>query len=179
MTRVSHSEHHSIPAEFTTLLDEAILPHLHATDYINGLTHTFYRYPARMYPGLARALIQNFSSANDYVLDPFMGGGTAVVEALACGRNVIGLDINAIANFITRVKTTPLSEYDEAEVVSGLCLTLDELETLGTLASWDGRKLRNVPSSAMPVFRGLLPRAESLYLPRQQRFARCVLLRLG
>jgi hypothetical protein len=41
-----------------------------------------------------------------------MGGGTTVVEALACGREVVGNDINSLAVFLARVKTTPLSRND-------------------------------------------------------------------
>jgi len=35
------------------------------------------------------------------VLDPFMGGGTTVVEALRLGCRVIGVDINPVAWFIS------------------------------------------------------------------------------
>lgn len=36
------------------------------------------------------------------VLDPFMGGGTSVIEALRMGCNVIGVDINPVAWFVTK-----------------------------------------------------------------------------
>jgi adenine-specific DNA methylase len=36
------------------------------------------------------------------ILDPFMGGGTSVVEALRLGCSVIGMDINPVAWFITK-----------------------------------------------------------------------------
>jgi len=36
------------------------------------------------------------------VLDPFVGGGTSVVEARALGANVIGIDVDAVACAITR-----------------------------------------------------------------------------
>jgi tRNA G10 N-methylase Trm11 len=31
------------------------------------------------------------------VLDPYMGGGTTLVEALIAGRNVVGNDLNSLA----------------------------------------------------------------------------------
>jgi hypothetical protein len=45
-------------------------------------------------------------------MDPFMGGETVIVEALASGRSTVGIDINSLAHFITTVKTTPLSQED-------------------------------------------------------------------
>lgn len=40
------------------------------------------------------------------VLDPFMGGGTTVVEALRLGFEVVGIDYNPIAWFIVKGETT-------------------------------------------------------------------------
>lgn len=50
------------------------------------------------------------------VLDPFMGGGTTVVEALRLGCKVIGLDVNPVAWFITKKSVEPvdLSKLREA-----------------------------------------------------------------
>ena len=39
------------------------------------------------------------------VLDPFVGGGTSVVEASRLGANVIGVDVDAVACAITRFET--------------------------------------------------------------------------
>src|SRR5213593_2260764 len=52
--------------------------------------HEFYRYPARFSPEFARAVIEAFSVPGDLVLDPFVGGGTAVVEAALRGRRAMG-----------------------------------------------------------------------------------------
>ena len=41
-----------------------------------------------------------------------MGGGTAIVEALAAGRDAVGNDLNSLAAFVARVKTTPLNEAE-------------------------------------------------------------------
>ena len=42
------------------------------------------------------------------VLDPFMGGGTTIVEALRLGCRVIGVDINPVAWFITKKEIEPV-----------------------------------------------------------------------
>ncbi|MDY0168857.1 MAG: DNA methyltransferase [Thermoguttaceae bacterium] len=42
------------------------------------------------------------------ILDPFMGGGTTIVEALRLGCKVIGIDLNPVAWFIVKCETTPV-----------------------------------------------------------------------
>jgi adenine-specific DNA methylase len=42
------------------------------------------------------------------ILDPFMGGGTTVVEALRLGCKVTGIDLNPVAWFIVKCETTPV-----------------------------------------------------------------------
>jgi len=46
------------------------------------------------------------------VLDPHMGGGTTLVEARASGREALGVDISALAEFVARVKCTVYSERE-------------------------------------------------------------------
>ena len=46
------------------------------------------------------------------VLDPFMGGGTTLVEALRLGCRVIGVDINPVAWFITKKEIEPVNLTD-------------------------------------------------------------------
>lgn len=61
------------------------------TGVVSGLTHDFYRYPARFSPLVARAAIESFTLPGDTILDPFSGGGTSLVEALALGRHAVGV----------------------------------------------------------------------------------------
>jgi DNA methylase len=89
-----------------------IIESLRSHRLVDGLTHNLYSYPARFSPELAREIIRNFSSSGDWIFDPFMGGGTSVVEALAAGRSALGVDINSLAWFVTLSKTTPLSSAD-------------------------------------------------------------------
>lgn len=76
---------------------------------VEGLTHSFYRYPARFSPAFASAAIRLFSKPGDLVIDPFMGGATSILEGFVAGRRVYGCDINSLSLFIAQVKTTPLS----------------------------------------------------------------------
>ncbi len=72
------------------------------------LTHQLFRFPAKVHPPAARALIHRYSSANELVMDPFVGSGTVLVECMAAGRACIGSDVDPLSVFISRVKTTPL-----------------------------------------------------------------------
>jgi hypothetical protein len=89
---------------------------------VSGLTHGFYKYPARFSPSFARAAIETFTEPGDFVLDNHVGGGTTLVEALALGRHAIGIDISALAEFVSTVKTTVFSRSE-----------------LDRLASWTNR----------------------------------------
>jgi len=73
-------------------------------------THAIYRYPASMSPILAREIILSFTKKNDFVLDPFCGGGTTAIESILNGRKIICSDINSFASYLTKAKTTPLKK---------------------------------------------------------------------
>jgi len=57
---------------------------------------------------LWRKFYQKTDLGGKIILDPFMGGGTTVVEALKLGCKVIGIDIHPVAWFITKKEVEPL-----------------------------------------------------------------------
>jgi len=71
-------------------------------------THCYHSYPAMMIPQIARKLILDFAPEGklNTLLDPYMGSGTSLVEASIIGVNSIGTDLNPLARFMSRVKTT-------------------------------------------------------------------------
>src|ERR1051326_2322441 len=91
---------------------DGVLSSFLSTTPVAGLTHTFYRYPARFSPDFVRSAVERFTRPGDLVLDPFMGGGTTAVEALASGRTFVGADLNRLSVFIAATKTTPLTKSD-------------------------------------------------------------------
>ncbi len=55
------------------------------------------------------------------VLDPFVGGGTSLVEAGRCGARVIGYDIDPVATFITRFELETTSYDSLSPEIATLC----------------------------------------------------------
>ena len=151
---------------------------------VSGLTHNFYRYPARFSPKLVRAAIEAFTEPGDLVLDPFVGGGTTLVEAMVLGRDAIGADISSLATFVSEVKTTLYAEPELealkrwadrvgeainvfASVGAGKYKDVRYLRHLDGLATW---RLRKAIDQA-------LGSAKRLGKPRLETFARCAILR--
>ena len=137
-----------------------------------GLGHDFYPYPARMSPTVSRFLIQQFSKPGDIVLDPFMGGGTTVVEALAQGRRAVGVDINAIAYLLTLARTTPLSPADLSILEEWASIQAHPPALTRAQDKWGA-----VPHG--PSLAALAQAADDLRFPRRRQFAKAVLLKVG
>lgn len=67
------------------------------------------------------------------ILDPFMGGGTTVVEALRLGCKVIGIDLNPVAWFIVKTEIEPVD----------LDVLRDAFERLANRpVTWSGKSVR-------------------------------------
>ena len=84
---------------------------------VRGYTHRFYTYPAGFSPKFVESAIKTFTKKKELVLDPFMGGGTSLIEAVRLNRKIVGIDLNPIATFVANVKLTKLSkaQIDEIE----------------------------------------------------------------
>jgi hypothetical protein len=131
-----------------TLPWDSFLTAAESHGYANDLTHPLYRYPARMSPQLARALILGLTQPGDIVLDPFIGGGTTAIEALSSGRRMVCSDLNSLACFVTRAKAWPA-----------------EVKSLRAYKSWSASALSgllNSRRSAVP----LVTRDGTEYAPR-------------
>jgi len=75
----------------------------------NYITHGYHRYPAKFIPQIVSRLISEFTFEKEFILDPFGGCGTTLVEAKTLGRKSMGFDINPVAKLITETKITPLN----------------------------------------------------------------------
>lgn len=152
---------------------------------VRGLTHGFYKYPARFSPVFANAVIKTFTQPGDLVLDPHAGGGTTLVEAVASGREAIGVDISSLAEFVATVKCTVYSEpeLDILERWSGCVASavdihkpsrsIADYEDLGYYKHLNHRsrwRLRKAIEQSVA-------NAVSLGAPRLEAFGRCAVLR--
>jgi hypothetical protein len=72
-------------------------------------SHDVHAFAAKFPPQLPRVFIHGLTAPGDVVLDPMMGSGTTVVEALLAGRRGVGLDIDPLALRLSHAKTTPLN----------------------------------------------------------------------
>lgn len=152
---------------------------------VRGLTHGFYKYPARFSPSFVRGAIETFTRPADLVLDNHVGGGTTLVEALALGRNAIGVDISALAEFVTSVKTTVFSEAEldhlerwATRIVTAIDLRKSSIH-FSDYAEFGYYKHLDDPSrwrlrKAIEQGLGAAIRFDS---PRLESFGRCVVLR--
>lgn len=69
-------------------------------------SHDLHSFPAKYPPQLPATFINGLTDTDDLVLDPMIGSGTTIVEAVRLQRKAIGFDIDPLARLITLVKST-------------------------------------------------------------------------
>jgi SAM-dependent methyltransferase len=89
-------------------------------------------------PQIPRALIETYSKPGDHVLDPFVGGGTTLLECWALGRHAVGYDVSEFALEMTRARLHELKVKAERESMHGLPPVRVEVR------KGDARKLRGL-----------------------------------
>lgn len=152
---------------------------------IEGLTHTFYRYPARFPPRMVRAAIEAFTQPGDLVYDPYVGGGTTLVEALATHRPSMGSDISTLAAFVAQVKTTILDDHALDELALWAATTASAINIHGPTPAFDTWEeagyFKHLGQGSRWRLRKALAQCvaavDTCSRPAIERFARCVILR--
>ncbi len=155
---------------------EMIRESVAAPSKISSFTHNFYKYPACFPETFPRTAIKSFSKEDDWILDPFVGGGTTAVEALAANRNFIGSDINDLAVFSSQFKTVWLDRNDFEEIK----VFFANFRVTRSPAAIDSKHLHffeNVPRPVINFVVNAKNKFREIRRPRARLFATGVLLR--
>ena len=86
-------------------------------------THALHPYLAAMIPQIPRKLLDLYARPGIRVFDPFVGGGSVIVESYLAGLRSTGLDVNPLAVMISKAKTSPIS----SETLKNIRLEYDRL----------------------------------------------------
>ena len=113
------------------------------TRHTRYATHGYHTYPAKFIPQLAARLIRELTRPGQWVLDPFMGSGTTLVEAKVLGRPSLGVDINPVAHLISLSKTRPVDPDLLSEEIVQFDRWLSD-DQAGQLSFWSS--MASVPS---------------------------------
>lgn len=85
--------------------------------------HRWLRYREGFSPGLIAAL-----QLGQHILDPFCGSGSIMLGAAQMSRSAVGIDVNPLAAFASRVKLSPLTTV-EVDHVRAFYDTIDSVVT--------------------------------------------------
>jgi len=108
------------------------LPQVERTKHV----HSIHPYLGKFIPQIVEVFLNRYFAPGDCIYDPFVGSGTALVEANVFGADAIGADISAFNCLLSRVKTAKYS--------------LGELDLVLRGALEDARRNTDAPVSATP-----------------------------
>lgn len=99
--------------------------------------HGLHEYRGKFNPQVVRAIGNLLALQPDsWVLDPFCGSGTTLLECAHCGWNGVGLDLNPLAVFISNAKITALKATPSRLLRATNCLS-DSLASVSDNLSFD------------------------------------------
>ena len=70
--------------------------------------YLMHKYWARKPHNVVSEYVKNYTKEGDVVLDLFCGSGPTPIEAIKLGRKCIGIDLNPISTFVTRMTAIPI-----------------------------------------------------------------------
>ena len=133
-------------------------------NYGDRYTHLIHSYPAKLLMHIPYFFLNNniFSKKGDYVLDPFCGTGTVLLESMLAERKGLGADSNPLARLITEVKT---EKYDKEELLSHLEIIIERSKKYKTakvpdvvnIDHWFPKKTQNDLSKILRAINTIRP----------------------
>lgn len=146
--------------------------------------HGIAPYPATMVGPVQKEILQTIIAEDsiETVMDPFCGSGTALYEAVEIGPDiqVIGCDINPLANLITRVKLEGVTKRieDDVQLVDSI-LNNDDIAKGNLCKELDypefDKWFREDIFNSICVIRHAIKQVNS---PRNRRFFWCLLVNI-
>ncbi len=111
-----NSESHSQGTGSPRLTQALIMPKQRREEFPS--VHGFHPYPGRCHPHLARTLLQQIKTRKgSRLFDPFMGGGTLLVEGMCREFEVLGNDLNPVAALTARERCRPRTPLESRNVI--------------------------------------------------------------
>lgn len=84
-------------------------------NWITDYTHGFFKYPCKFIPHIPRWFIKSYKNDDTmkyWIIDPFMGSGTTLVEASLLNIKSYWIDIDPLSILISKAKTSKLNKND-------------------------------------------------------------------
>lgn len=94
----------------------------------DALTHGFHSWPARLHRSIAAEILDGVASeiGGRTVVDPFMGGGTTLVEAMIRGLPTLGIDLNPLAIGVAKVRTRVTNQEERMFLANAVDAVVEE-----------------------------------------------------
>ncbi len=93
------------------------------------------KYWGNFIPQIPHQLLLRFTKVGDWVLDPFMGSGTTLIESQRLSRNSVGIDIENVAVKLAKenLSKEPTNENITTKIIEGDNMEVDYAKLLSSL----------------------------------------------
>ncbi len=107
--------------------------------------HRLHPYLGKFIPQLVEVFLKKYFKKDDWILDPFVGSGTTLVEANILGMNSIGTELSVFNTLICKIKT---KQYNLEEVENEIRDILKKTQRFSTFLKSKQKKWskENIPN---------------------------------